>query len=149
MPISGVHHTVLFVADVPNGESFYQELFDMEVLFREGTLDGEAGTVPEQIGWEDAVSKGVSPTMSFLGQDEFFLAVAQDESEGADRRVDHIALAVDEQTFESVTERAEGLGCVVERNAPHHRTFEDAHGFEWELNTSSPPPGQAFDALDI
>ncbi|ELY85107.1 hypothetical protein C484_21127 [Natrialba taiwanensis DSM 12281] len=140
---------MLLVSDIPHGEAFYEELFDMEVLFREGILDGEVGTVPEHIDWEDALLKGVTPTMSFLGRDEFFLAVAGVESEVTDRRVDHIALAVDEVTFESVTNRAEKLGCPVERNAPHHRTFEDNQGFEWEINASSSPPTQAFDTLNI
>ncbi|WP_049904647.1 VOC family protein [Natrialba asiatica] len=149
MPIHGVHHVVLLVSNIPHGEAFYEELFDMEVLFREGILDGEVGTIPERIDWEDALSKDVTPTMSFLGRDEFFLSVAEVESEATSRRVDHIAIAVDEVTFESVTNRAEKLGCPVERNAPHHRTFEDKQGFEWEINSSSPPPTQAFDTLDI
>ncbi|KAB1192691.1 VOC family protein [Haloferax sp. MBLA0076] len=149
MAINGVHHVVLRVPDVPDGEACYRELFDMEVRFREGLLDGDVGTVPEMFTWDDARSKGVTPTMSFLGRDEFFLAVAQRDETDGKRRVDHIALAVDESTFESVTERAEAAGCTVERNAAHHRTFEDPLGFEWELNASSPPPSRAFDTLEL
>jgi catechol 2,3-dioxygenase-like lactoylglutathione lyase family enzyme len=149
MPISGLHHLVLLVDEVPEGESFYRRLFDMDVLFREGVLDGEAGTVPEGMDWSEAVEAGVTPTMAFLGRDDLFLALAQADDELDAGRVDHIALAVDESAFEAVTERAEELGCEVERNAPHHRVFEDRWGFEWELNARSRPPDRAFDTLDV
>jgi catechol 2,3-dioxygenase-like lactoylglutathione lyase family enzyme len=149
MDISGVHHIVLLVDDVPDGEALYRELCDMEQLFREGTLDGNPGTLPPGIDWEEAISKGVSPYMSFLGRDSFFLAVAETDQPKGDGRLDHIALDVDNEMFEAVTDRAEQLGYSVKRNAPYHRVFEDELGVEWELNTNSRPPSQAFEILDL
>ncbi|MFC7155294.1 VOC family protein [Halomarina halobia] len=149
MGIRGLHHLVLLVDDVPDGEAFYRELFDMEVLFREGVLDGTVGTVPDGVGWDEAISKGATPTMSFLGRDEFFLAVAQADGEPSAGRVDHVALAVDEPAFEAITDRAESVGCEVEQNAAHHRILRDAFGMEWELNANPPPPSRAFEPLDI
>lgn len=164
MELRGLHHLVLLVDDVPVDEAYYRELFDLELLFREGALDGEPGTVPEAVDWDEALAKGVTPYMSFLGRDEFFLAVAQADGEAADGhdadsqeadsetttgRVDHVALAVDERAFEAITERAEELGSDVERNAAHHRTFRDRLGIEWELNAKPRPPGRAFEPLDI
>jgi catechol 2,3-dioxygenase-like lactoylglutathione lyase family enzyme len=149
MSIRGLHHLVVLVDDVPDGESFYQDLFDMDVLFREGGLDGEPGTVPEDIGWEEAVSNGVTPYMSFLGRDEFYLAVATADREATGRRVDHVALAVDDDAFEEISDSAEQLGCPVEQNAPHHRIIQDQFGMEWELNSNPKPPSRAFDDLDI
>lgn len=149
MGIEGVHHVVLLVTDVPEAEAFYRDLFDMDISFREGVLGESVGTVPEEFDWDTARAKGVSPTMSFLTRDNFALAVAQAESGRSGRMVDHIALRVTKTTLEGVTKRAEACGCTVERNAAHHRTVEDTQGFEWELNTSSPPASQAFDLLEL
>ena len=149
MGIHGLHHLVLLVDDVPTAEGFYRELFDLAVRFREGTVDGEPGTVPEDVGWEVAVVSGVTPTMTFLGRDDFTLAVGAADGAGSEGRVDHVALAVDDETFESITDRAESLGCAVDRRAAHHRTFRDRYGFEWELNSRSPPPRPAFEPLEL
>jgi catechol 2,3-dioxygenase-like lactoylglutathione lyase family enzyme len=149
MGIRGLHHIVVTADDVPADEAFYRDLFDMEVLFREGTLDGDPGTVPEDVAWDEAVARGVDPYMSFLGRDDFFLAVANGNGATTGGRVDHVALSVDEPTFESITERAGQFGCEVERNASHHRTIQDRLGIEWELNSNPRPPGPAFDTLDL
>lgn len=149
MGIRGLHHLVLLVDDIPEDELFYRELFDMEVLFREGALDGTPGTVPEDVEWDEALSKGVTPYMSFLGRDDLFLAVATADGDTTSGRFDHVALEVDKSTFESITDRAEELGCEVEQNASHHRTIHDKFGIEWELNAKPRPPNPAFDTLDI
>ncbi|WP_336361775.1 VOC family protein [Haladaptatus sp. ZSTT2] len=149
MHVNGVHHLVLLVDDVPGGESYYKELFDLELLFREAALDGEPGTVPDDLSWDEALREGVTPYMSFLGRDEFYLAVAGASDQQGTGRLDHIALAVDEEAFDAITERANTLGCNVEENAPHHRIFLDRYDVEWELNAKPRPPGQAFDELDL
>lgn len=149
MRVDGVHHLVLLIDDVPSGESYYGELFDLEVLFREGALDGEPGTVPEGVSWDEALAAGVTPYMSFLGRNEFYLAVAGAEDERGIGRFDHVALAVDEEALEAITERAAARGCDVEENAPHHWVFVDRYGVEWELNAKPRPPGRAFDELEL
>lgn len=78
MSFQGLHHLVLLVNNVPDGEQFYRELFDMEVLFREGTLDDEQGTIPDNLDWEEAIPKGIEPYMSFLQRDDLALAVAEE-----------------------------------------------------------------------
>lgn len=150
MSFQGLHHLVLLVRNVQDGERFYQELFDMEVLFREGTLDDEQGTIPDEMDWKEAISADVEPYMSFLRHDDFALAVAEATEDTVEGRFDHVALAVDEPDAESVAERATELGCSVSRrNAPHQIFIEDRFEIEWELNTTSPPPGRAFDTLNI
>lgn len=149
MELRGLHHLVLLVDDVPSGEDHYRALFDLDVLFREGAQDGDPGTVPDEVSWKEARAAGVTPYMSFLGRDDCFLAVAPADGQTGTGRVDHIALAVDEGAFEAVAERAEGMGYAVAENAPHHRTFTDDYGVEWELNAKARPPGRAFDPLEI
>ncbi|USZ72228.1 VOC family protein [Natronosalvus halobius] len=142
MHVNGVHHFVLLVDDVPDGESYYKELFDLEVLFREAALDGEPGIVPEDVSWDEALDRGVTPYMSFLGRDEFYVAVGGASDQQGTGRLDHIALAVDEEAFDAITDRANALRCDVEENAPHHQVFLDRYDIEWELN-AKPPTTQA------
>lgn len=149
MAIRGVHHLVLRVDDVPESQAYYRELFGMEVLFREGGFDGEPGTVPDGVTWDEAIAAGATPYTSFLGRDAFVLGLGTAESERASERLDHVALAVDEPTFEGITNRAEELGCEVRRTAGHHRLVTDRYGIEWELNTRSRPPRPAFEPLDL
>lgn len=155
MGITGLHHLVVRVPDVPDAQAFYTDLFDLAVLFREGVRDGDVGTVPADRPWKEAIDAGVTPTMAFLDRDGFTLAVASPEGEPARRSpegagtVDHVALAVDGDALEGITRRAEDLGCDVERNASHHRVLTDRYGFEWELNAKPRPPSQAFPQLDI
>lgn len=149
MNIDGVHHVVLLVDDVPDGESYYRELFNIDVLFREAALDDEPGTVPEDVTWEEALERGVRPYMSFLGRDEFYMAVASADGQRGTGRLDHIALAVDDDAFDEIPERADSLDCHVDQNAPHHRTFIDRYDVEWELNAKPRPPGQAFEELAL
>ncbi|WP_254547202.1 VOC family protein [Halomarina pelagica] len=149
MYVNGVHHLVLSVDDVPDGESYYRELFDLAVLFREAGIDGDPGTVPDDVSWEEAINRGVTPYMSFLGRDEFYMAVADISDQQGTGRLDHIALAVDDEAFDEITERADSLGCNVEENAPHHRVFLDRYDVEWELNANPRPPERAFDELDL
>lgn len=149
MGITGLHHLVLLVDDVPAGEAYYRDLFDAEVLFREAALDGDPGTLPEETSWDEALAAGVDPYMSFLGAGDFYLAVAAADGDASKGMVDHVALAVDDAAFESITANAEALGCEVTENAPHHRLFADRYGFEWELNAKPRPPGEAFEPLDV
>ncbi|SEL48029.1 VOC family protein [Haloferax larsenii] len=149
MTIHGLHHLVLLVDDLPDGETYYRELFDMEVLFREGVRGDKPGTLPPDMDWDEAREAGITPTMAFLGRDDFTLAVAAETASFADGRVDHIALAVDDDSFEAISERAEAAGLEVERTAPHHRLFTDRYGLEWELNARSRPPGRAFETFDV
>lgn len=151
MAIDGLHHLVLLVDDLPAAEAYYRDLFDLDVQFREGYRDGEPGTVPDHLTWAEAADAGIEPSMSFLGRDEFFLAVAEPDDEPADGtgRVDHVALAVSPATFELVADRAAESGATVEHNAAHHCTFEDRYGVEWELNAKPRPPGRAFDEFEV
>lgn len=149
MSVHGLHHLVLLVPDVPEAEEFYAELFDADVLFREGALDGEPGTLPEGVEWTDALSSGVDPYMSFLGRGEFYLALAGADRDGDAGRLDHVALAVDDEALESIAGRARELGCSVDRNADHQLFVDDRYDVRWELNAQPAPPTQAFEPLDL
>lgn len=142
-----LHHVVLRVPDLPAAESFYRELFDLDVRFREGSLDGEFGAVPEGMDWPAATDAGIVPGMSFLNRGAFSLALMVEEVTG-EGRLDHLALAVDARERDAIRDRATDLGCECERKSS--AVFvADRYGIEWEINASSPPPETPFETLDV
>ena len=167
MAIDGLHHLVLKVPDLPEAEAFYRDLFDLDVLFREGTKGETFGKVPDHLDWPEAVERDVEPGMSFLGRDAFALALVEGDAYGegdvngnrdgdagdgngnADAsRLDHVALALDPEDRDAVRDRADELDCEYEEKGD--AVFvTDHYGVEWELNASSPPPETPFDALDV
>lgn len=149
MSIHGLHHVVFHVGDLPPAESFYCELFDAEVRFREGTLGDEFGKVPDGMDWPAAVEAGVEPSMSFLGRDSFTVALVGEPADAPEGgRLDHVALAVDDDSLEAIGERARELDCDVEERG-HSVFVTDRYGVEWELNPTSPPPETGLDPLDV
>lgn len=150
MAIHGLHHVVLRIPDLPAAESFYRELFDLDVLFREGVKDDAVGKIPDDLDWSEATGRGVEPTMSFLGRDEFALALmeAEDDVDPETGRLDHLALALDAADRDATRDRAADLGCEYEEKSD--AVFvTDRYGVEWELNAASPPPESPFETLDV
>lgn len=149
MAIHGLHHVALEVPDLLEAEPFYRILFDLDVLFREGEKDGKFGALPDGLDWERATDCGVEPGVTFLGRDEFAVALAEDDdanSEGGP--LDHVALALDPADRDAVRDRADELGCEYEEK--DDAVFvTDRYGVEWELNASSPPPETPFETLDV
>jgi len=148
MPFRGLHHAVLNVPELPAAEGYYRELFDMAVLFREGTAEGAYGRLPDGIDWDTAVAHGVSPGMSFLKRGAFVLALADDPEAGEPSRFDHISLEISMDELGTVASRAASMGCGVDER---ERTVivTDEYGIEWELTTRGFPPSSPFDVLEL
>lgn len=142
-----LHHVVLRVPDLPAAESYYRDLLGLDVLFREGSLDDEYGTLPDGLDWPDAVAAGVDPGMTFLNRDALSIALVVAETIG-EGRLDHIALSAPSADRDDVRERADDLDCEYE--AKEGALFlTDRYGIEWELNGSAPPPETPFETLDV
>ncbi|WP_439028329.1 VOC family protein [Haloarchaeobius sp. DT45] len=148
MTISGLHHVALAVPDVDAAESFYGELFALDVLFREGNLDGDFGALPADVDWPAARDAGVEPGLTFVGRDGLALALAHDPSAPDGGHVDHIALSVSEDELGGLCDRARDLDCEVDQRKSAAFVV-DIYGVEWELNTSTPPPETPFKTLDL
>lgn len=145
MPFHGLHHVEVAVPDLSEAEGYYRELFDMAVLFREGTLDGRRGKVPDGLDWDTATAHGVEPHRSVLGRDEFALALVADAaSEPA--RPGTIALSIDLADLGPVAGRAASMGCGVEERETG-AVIADRYGFEWELTAAGFPPSSRYDTL--
>jgi len=73
---SSLRHIALFVPDLRRAESYYQSVFDMELVGREAELaDGQWYTLPFDKGWEEAEVAGLELGMLALRKDEFGLAL--------------------------------------------------------------------------
>lgn len=146
MVFEAFHHGEIVHDDLPVAESFYRNLFEMDVLFREGTRDDEYGKVPDGFDWEAAVDDGIDPGMSFLRNGALSLALAEDGDAVDGGRVDHLAFQMSEADFDSLCGRARDIDCEVdEREATAFVT--DRYGIEWELKTASPPPNCPFELI--
>lgn len=148
MSVTGLHHVVLNVPDLPDAESYYRDLFDMAVLFREGTAEGTYGQLPDGVDWPTATAHGVDPGMSFLRRDEFVIALADDPEAGEPTRFDHISLETELDDIGPIASRAASMGCGVdEREAV--AIITDQYGVEWELAATGFPPSSPFDTIEF
>ena len=148
MTVAGLHHAVLKVPDLREAETYYRDLFDMSVLFREGTKDGTYGKVPDGADWPTATAHGVEPGMSFLRRDGFVLALAADPETAEPTRFDHVGLEIDLADLGSIASRAASMGCGVEERETS-AFVTDRYGVEWELNAGGFPPSCPFPVLEL
>lgn len=148
MTVAGLHHAVLNVPDLPEAEAYYRELFDMSVLFREGTKDGTYGKVPDGIDWATAMAHDVSPGMSFLRRGGLVLALANDPEAAEPTRFDHVGLDIDLDDLGPIASRAASMGCGVEERETA-AFITDRYGVEWEVNADGFPPSCPFPALEL
>src|SRR5439155_21827778 len=90
----GVTHVALRVTSLPEAERFYQELFGLDVAFREIEQTDGWRTLPEGMGWDDARSAGLEPGMCVLFAGGFRLALEQTSDIAANGSLDHVGLLV-------------------------------------------------------
>ena len=73
-----IGHIALFVPDLRAAESFYQNVFAMQLLMREAELDdGLWYTLAPDKGWSEAQAAGIEIDMIALQRDTFVLALFQ------------------------------------------------------------------------
>lgn len=147
MAIRGLHHVAVAVPDLEEAEEYYLELFDMAVLFREGTLEGRRGKLPDGIDWATATAHGVDPHRSVLGRDEFALALTVTTAANQER-TGRIGLAIDLDDLGPIAGTAASMGCGVEERETA-AVVTDRYGIEWELTAEGFPPAPRYDTLEI
>ncbi|GGL49407.1 hypothetical protein GCM10009039_04500 [Halocalculus aciditolerans] len=138
----------LAVPDVPAAESYYASLFDLDVHFREGSRDGDFGTLPGGWDWGDAADAGVDPSLSVVGRDSLHLELTAAEEPQEPGHVRRIALDVGMAERIDIRERAADLDATVTQNAESTHV-EDAYGFEWEFTEADLPLEPSVDELDV
>lgn len=136
MPFRSLTHIALRVQSLPQAERLYQQLFGMQVAYREALAPDGWRTLREGLDWEKAASLGVSPGMTVLHRDAFTLALEAVDEGGAPGILDHIGLLVDETELEATRSHAQEAGCSIVLDTPSLIVVMDSLGVQWEVTTS-------------
>jgi len=125
-----LNHIALFVPDLRATEVFYQQVFDMEVLFREASMDDGDYTLPAGTGWEEANQAGIEISVVFLGRGGFVQPIfAGDPQPGT---VLEIGITASQEEIDAVRNRLPDDGALLPH--PHGDcSFADPFGFTWHL----------------
>jgi catechol 2,3-dioxygenase-like lactoylglutathione lyase family enzyme len=133
-----VGHIALFVHNLREAETFYQHLFDMELLMRE--TEGENSlwyTLPMDKGWEDAIAAGIELKMVALKRDNFILPLFQG-SPAPKETVLEIGVVMTAEEAAALRNRLPDT--VTFANHPNNLMFDDPFGYRWHIW----PVGNAF-----
>jgi catechol 2,3-dioxygenase-like lactoylglutathione lyase family enzyme len=140
---SSLRHIALFVLDLQAAESYYQSIFDTELIGREAELaDGQWYTLPFDKGWDDADAASIELGMVALRKDEFGLALFRgDASPG---QVYVIGLRMPVEKIASVRSRLPVDTQVLE-DSPHYLEFCDPYRITWQIMF----PGSEFSTSGV
>lgn len=138
MNYRSITHVAVRVQNLREAERFYQQLFGLEVLFREAETDEGWATLPPDAGWEDAESAGVHLDLCVLRRDELILALERTATPtGEPSKLSHIGIAVSEEELPALHQRVKQLGCTVCLEHPRSIIFDDVFGVRWEVTFSN------------
>lgn len=133
-----VRHVALVVPDLRAAESYYQALFDMEVIGREAVLsDGLWYTLPFDKGWDDAEASGIELNMLALRRDRFVLALFKGDAPQG--RVPVIGLTMPTEDIARVRARLPKDAQISEMS-PQSLEFCDGFPIAWQISA----PGNEF-----
>ena len=121
-------HIALNVADLRVAESYYRDLLDLEVAWRD--TDGPTSMYAT---WEQIEAEGAAPVAIMLGRDKLRLALARIETEGPG--IGHVQLEVSLEHLASLRARVNAKGLSVLATSGMLLVFRDDYGVEWELST--------------
>ena len=128
---SYVRHIALVVPDLREAESYYQSLFQMELIGREAEMeDGLWYTLPRDKGWEDAEAGGIDLDMLALRKGDIVLALFQGSNPLG--QVFAIGLAMPREQVDEVRKQV-SPEVDVTRDREGHFHFRDRYGILWQL----------------
>ena len=135
---SYIRHIALVVPDIREAESYYLDLFQMELMGREAQLeDGLWYTLPYELSWKDAEAAGVELSMLALRKGGVVLALFPGTEPPG--QVFSIGLAMPWDEVERVKSRLPvNVEVLLDRIDQFH--FRDKYGVSWQLV----PPGAEF-----
>lgn len=132
--MTSYRHVALLVGDLRPAEEYYADLFDMELVVREGPLeDGRWASLPDDAEWDDAKAAGLELGMVGLQRDEFILALFAVEPSGVQTYA--IGLVMGEDEIEQVGRRLPE-DASIEARSDEHLAFVDRYGVRWQLSTT-------------
>ncbi len=133
-----VRHIALVVPDLRAAESYYQSIFDMELIGREAELsDGLWYTLPFDKGWDEAEAAGTELNMLALRKDRFVLALFKGDAPQG--QVPVIGLTMASEDIARLRARLPEDAQAGEIS-PESLEFRDRYQITWQISA----PGSEF-----
>ena len=133
-----VKHIALVVPDLREAETFYQSVFDMELIGREAARDdGLWATLPFDKGWDEAEAAEIELNMVALRKGEFVLALFRGAASPGQVYV--IGLAMPAEEIAGMRTRLPE-GMAARGGSTNHLEFRDPWQITWQISV----PGTAF-----
>ncbi len=139
MPPLGISHIALTVADLPEAERYYAELFDLAVAFREVECADGWRTLRAGTGWPEAAAAGYAPGLGVLCGGGLTLALEAGPG-GPSGRLSHVGLLVSTEQLTVLRARLARLGGAVDTERSDLVVFDDRFGVRWEVASAPQPP---------
>jgi catechol 2,3-dioxygenase-like lactoylglutathione lyase family enzyme len=126
-----LRHLALLVPDLRAAESYYQPLFEMQLIGREAQLDdGLWYTLPFDKGWDDAEAAGIELGFVALRRDGFVLALVKGDAPPG--QVMAIGLTLTQEELAEVRARLPAEAAVLD-DRPNYLAFRDRYQINWQL----------------
>ena len=135
MSLRSYTHVALCVEGLREAESFYCDLFGLEVAWREAETPQGWYTLPEPAGWDEAARAGIDLGIVMLYRDGMRLALEAVDRVGGNDQLSHLGLFADEDELQRLRRVAPTLGCTIVHDGEAALIFDDIFGVRWELNT--------------
>lgn len=133
-----VGHIALFVSDLRQAESFYQQVFDMALLMRETPLEDQLWyTLPADKGWDDAEAAGIEIKMVALQRDAFVLALFQGKPD-PEATILEIGVFMEQEESAALLDRLPDTAERVDHSYGD-LMFKDPFGYLWHIRLVGVP----------
>jgi catechol 2,3-dioxygenase-like lactoylglutathione lyase family enzyme len=129
--LTSVSHIALVVPNLQEAESFYQNLFKMELIGREiEKEDGLGYTLPFDKGWADAKAAGVILDMTALRKGNFVLALFRGTQPAGQVYV--IGLSTTRKEIKAIHDRLQ-TDLKLEVYQTDRLEFIDPYSITWQI----------------
>lgn len=124
----------LFVPDLKQAETYYRDLFEMEVITRETPQrDGNWYALPPDKDWSDTEQAGIKLLMLALRRDDFVLALFQGKPNVG--QIFAVGLSMGAEELETIRERVPA-NAIVQYEAGQMLHFRDKYKCVWQIYTT-------------
>jgi hypothetical protein len=141
LDIFGGDAITLLVAYINRAETFYHELFEMDVVLRAWRRDDRWEPVTGEFAWEPAMIHGEYPELSFLRRDDWSLLLRA-VGRGTVFRAPmarELSVPVSASTLRRLRARVLIKGYTVMRDEPGEFAFRDPYRIVWRLVPAEQP----------
>jgi catechol 2,3-dioxygenase-like lactoylglutathione lyase family enzyme len=133
--LSSFTHVALRFERLREAETFYCDLFALDVAFREAETPNGWGTLPAGADWDDAERAGLDLGLVMLYRGGFRLALEAVDTVAEHSRLSHVGVLVNEDELERLRKAAPARGCEIVLDRAGALIFDDPYSVRWELNS--------------